>query len=52
MEKVIVISSESSESDEGANIDDNFMVAEKDFELQEIDDGVGFVDATSSGKVK
>ena len=45
MEKVIVISSESSESDEGANVDDD-LVAEKEFEF---DNGYG---ATSSGKVR
>ena len=44
MEKVIVISSDSSESDKGADFEDDVVVAEKDFELREFDDGVGFAD--------
>ena len=41
MEKVIVISSE---SNEGADFEDDVVVAEKDLELREFDDGVGFAD--------
>ena len=41
MEKVIVISSDSSES---ADFEDDVVVAEKDFELREFNDVVGFAD--------
>ena len=44
MEKVIVISSDSSESDKGADFEDDVVVAEKDFELREFNDVVGFAD--------
>ena len=44
MEKVIVISSDSSESDKGADFEDDVVVAEKDFELREFNNVVGFAD--------